>query len=437
MTTEATGAAGAAGAGGATGGTGRTGPGPSAADLRVLRPEDWDTWYGTLLRAFGGVDESDEERALWRRLTPCERSFGAWDGDELVGTAGAFDFRLTVPGGASVPAAGVTMVGVLATHRRRGILTRMMRRQLDDIRAWGEPLAVLTASEAAIYGRFGYGAATFGLTGEIDTSRVRLSVPAGPDDVRLRYADPVDALGACEAVYAGTVPLRAGMLARRPGWERLGVLDPESERGGASPLQCVVAERSGEVVGYARYRVRPEWTDTGHNGQVVLQDLAALEPVAGAALWRFLFGIDLTTSLKVRGRPVDEAWQHLVSDLRRCRLRVRDSLYVRLVDVGAALEARTYQAPVDVVLEVEDAFCPWNAGRWRLSGDAKGASCTRTADAADLSLSARELGAAYLGGVSLSSLAAAGRVRELRSGALGEAAVGFGSAVAPWLPHGF
>ncbi|MFH8799531.1 GNAT family N-acetyltransferase [Streptomyces sp. NPDC017936] len=408
-----------------------------AVDLRVLRPEEWERWYDTLLRAFGGVGEPDEERALWKGLTPCGRSVGAWDGDEVVGTAGAFDFRLTVPGGASVPAAGVTMVGVLATHRRRGLLTRMMRRQLDDVRSWGEPLAVLTASEGSIYGRFGYGAATFGLACEIDTSRVRLSVPAGTDDVRLRYADPADVLGLCEAVYARTVPGRPGMLARRPGWERLGVLDPESARGGASPLQCVVAERNGEAVGYARFRVRPEWTDTGHNGQVVLQDLAAVEPVAGAALWRFLFEIDLTTSLKVRGRPLDDAWQHLVSDLRRCRLRVRDSLYVRLVDVGAALEARAYQAPVDVVLEVEDAFCPWNSGRWRLSGDAKGATCARTGDAADLALSVRELGSAYLGGVSLSSLAAAGRVRELRSGALAEASVGFGSPVAPWLPHGF
>jgi predicted acetyltransferase len=92
---------------------------------------------------------------------------------------------------------------------------------------------------------------------------------------------------------------------------------------------------------------------------------------------------------------------------------------------------------VDVVLDVEDAFCPWNSGRWRLSGDAKGAVCGRTSDAADLALSVRELGAAYLGGVSLASLAGAGRVRELRQGALAEASVGFGATTAPWLPHGF
>ncbi|WP_460065670.1 GNAT family N-acetyltransferase [Streptomyces sp. YKOK-I1] len=403
----------------------------------MLRSEDWDRWYDVLLRAFGGAAEPAEERELWRRLTPCERSVGAWDGAEPVGTAGAFDFRLTVPGGASVPAAGVTMVGVSATHRRRGLLTSMMRRQLDDVRAWGEPLAVLTASEPVIYGRFGYAAATFGLHAEIDTGRVRLSVPAGTDDVRLTYADPRATLDTCEAVYARTVTLRPGMLDRRPGWEELAVLAAEAERDGASPLQCVLAEREGRVTGYVRFRVRPQYTDSGHNGQVQLQDLVSLDPVSEAALWRFLFGIDLTSSLKVRGRPLDEAWQYQVSDIRRCELRVRDQLYVRLVDLGAALQARTYQAPVDVVLEVEDAFCPWNAGRWRLSGDPKGAVCERTTDAADLAVSVRELGAAYLGGVSLAALGAAGRVRELREGALAAAAAGFGSAVAPWLPHGF
>ncbi|MGW7262923.1 GNAT family N-acetyltransferase [Streptomyces sp. NPDC054842] len=406
-------------------------------DVRVLRKNEWDAWYGNLLRAFGGVDESSEERELWSVLTEYDRSLGAWDGDLCVGTAGAFTFRLSVPGGSCVPAAGVTMVSVAATHRRRGVLTSMMRRQLDDVRSWGEPVAVLTASEPEIYGRFGYGIGTMALNAEIDTTRVRLSVPPGTDDVRLRYARPADVLDACEAVYAAQVPLRPGMLARRPGWERVALLDPEGERQGASPLQCVVAERDGEVVGYTRFRVKPEWTMAGHAGTVVLEDLEGLDPVVRAALWRFLLGIDLTTTLRTKGRPTDDGWQYLVSDVRRCAMRTRDAMHVRLVDVGAALEARTYQAPVDVVFEVEDAFCPWNTGRWRLTGDAKGASCAPTRDAADLALTVRELGSAYLGGVSLASLAGAGLVRELRQGAVAEASAGFTSPVAPWLPHGF
>ncbi|MEW2573220.1 GNAT family N-acetyltransferase [Streptomyces sp. NPDC047070] len=408
-------------------------------DLRALTPADWDAWYGKLELAFGGVAESAEERALWNDLTEHDRSLGVWDGDECVGTAGAFSFRLTVPGGASVPTAGVTMVSVASTHRRRGVLTSMMRRQLDDVRSWGEPLAALTASEPAIYGRFGYGIATQQLRAEIDTDRVRLSVPDGTDDVRLRLVKP-DAEGvpeACEAVYAQQVAVRPGMLARRPGWERLMLLDPESDRKGSSPLQCVLARRGDEVVGYARYFNKPDWDAAGPKGTIELRDLEALDPAAYAALWQHLFGIDLTSKVKLWNRPLDDAWQHLVSDSRRCDLAPRDSLHVRLVEVGAALEARTYQAPVDVVFEVEDAFCSWNEGRWRLSGDAKGASCARTTDPADLALSVRDLGAAYLGGVSLASLAAAGRVRELRRGALAEASLGFASVVAPWLPHGF
>ncbi|MFV8183499.1 GNAT family N-acetyltransferase [Streptomyces sp. AF1B] len=403
-------------------------------DLRVLRQ---DEWYDNLIRAFGGIPESAEERALWRELTETDRSLGAWDDDTCVGTAGAFSFRLTVPGGAAVPAAGVTMVSVAATHRRRGVLRSMMRRQLDDVRSWGEPLAVLTASEPEIYGRFGYGVGTFHVNAEIDTTRVRLSVPPGTDDVRLRYVAPAEALDACEAVYARLVPGRAGMVARVPGWERLGLLDPQSEREGASPLQCVLAERGGEVVGYARFRIKAGWEAAGPKGTVVVRDLYALDPAGHAALWRFLFDIDLTSKVTARARPVDEAWQHMVSDVRRCSLLVRDSLHIRLVDVGAALQARSYQAPVDVVLDVEDAFCPWNSGRWRLTGDPKGASCARTEEAPDLALTVRELGSAYLGGVTLDSLAAAGRVRELRQGALTEASVAFACTVPPWLPHGF
>ncbi|WP_338931340.1 GNAT family N-acetyltransferase [Streptomyces netropsis] len=412
-------------------------------EIRVLRPSDWDQWYDTLELAFGGAAEPAEERDLWRELTRFDRSFGVWEGDEVVGTAGSFAFRMTVPGGEAVPTAGVTMVGVRPTYRRRGVLRQMMRRLLDDVRTSGEPLAVLTASEPAIYGRFGYGAATHSLHANIDTTRVRVAVPPGTDasdgakGVRLRYSKPEDARDACEAVYARRVAARPGMLVRQPGWEKQPLLDAVDRREGASALQCVLAEADGEVVGYARYAVRADWDMAGAKGTVVLRDLEALTPQAYAALWRFLTEIDLTTRVTATNRPVDDPLLHLVSDVRRCDIGVRDSLYVRLVDVGAALSARTYRTPVDVVFEVEDDFCPWNAGRWRLTGDPKGASCERTDDAPDLALSVRELGTVYLGGVSLTSLAGAGLVTELRPSALEEASSAFGSTVAPWLPHGF
>ncbi|HEX5569566.1 MAG TPA: GNAT family N-acetyltransferase [Streptomyces sp.] len=409
----------------------------TSTDLRVLRREQWDAWYENFELAFGGVPEPAEKRALWRELTELDRSVAAWDGGQLVGTAGAFSFRLSVPGGSLVPMAAVTMVSVAPTHRRRGILRAMMRRQLDGVRAAGEPLAALTVSEPAIYGRFGYGVATHQMYAEIDTARVRLEVPAGTDAIRLRHTDPKAVVKECETLYAQRVNARPGMLERPPGWERLPVLDPEGDRNGLSPLRCVLAETGGGLRGYARYAVRPGWDLAGPRGTVVLRDLEALDPVAYAALWRFLFEIDLTSVVRAGDRPVDDPWLHMVSDVRRCGVRLRDALHLRPVEVGAALEARTYAAPVDVVLEVDDAFCPWNSGRWRLTGDTGGARCVRTDDDAELVLGTRELGAAYLGGTSLAALAGAGRVREVRPGALGEAATAFASSVAPWLPYGF
>lgn len=407
-------------------------------DLRVLSAPEWDSWLSCVELAFGGVPISPETREMYAALSEPRRALGHWDGGECVGTAGAYSFRLTVPGGAAVPTAAVTAVSVASTHRRQGLLTSMMRRQLDDVRSWGEPLAVLMASEPGIYGRFGYGAATAETSLRIDTSRVRLALPPGTDGVRVRRSSPKEALDACEAVYARVAPDRPGTPVRQPGWERVPLNDPESARDGGSPLQCVLAERDGEVTGYVTFHLRPAWEGAVPRGTVAVRDLAALDPASYAALWRFLFGIDLTSVVECGSRPVDDALLHLVSDVRRCDVRVRDGLYVRLVDVGAALEARRYRFPVDVVLDVEDAFCPWNAGRWRLTADAKGAaSCRRTEDPADLALSARELGAVYLGGVSLTALAAAGRVRETRQGAVAEASSAFSSDVEPWCPHGF
>jgi predicted acetyltransferase len=406
-------------------------------ELRVLEPDQWDTMFDRVERAFGGAPEPPAERAQWRRVNEPGRSIAAWDGDELVGTAGAFSFRMTVPGGAGAEVSGVTMVSVQPTHRRQGVLTSMMRRQLDDFHGRGEPFAVLTASEPVIYGRFGYGIATWQLGASVDTTRVSLRRPEGVEGVRLRLVSPSDALADCERVYAALVPRRAGMLARRKGWESQALLPAASPAGPSGPLLCVLAETDEGVRGYARYSTVAKWTPGGADGVVNLRDVEALDPVAYAALWNYLAGIDLTSSIAFRNRPVDDPLLHLVSDVRRCTPSVRDGVHLRLVDVGAALSARTYAAPVDVVIDVEDDFCPWNAGRWRLTGDAKGASCERTSDAAELAVPVARLGAAYLGGASLRAMAGAGLVRELRPGALAEASAAFLTDPAPWLPHGF
>lgn len=408
------------------------------SELRVLRRAELDEWFALVEMAFGGALHDQEEREKWLGLCEPDRAIGAWDGPEPVGTAGAFSFRMTVPGGAAVPTAGVTMVTVKPTHRRRGLLTAMMRRQLDDVRGWGEPLAALTASEPEIYGRFGYGVAAEKLTARVDTEGVRIRVPADADGLRLRLVGPrePEVLRRCEELYARRVPVRAGMLERRPGWQATAVHDPQRSRDGASPMQCVLAERDGELRGYARYAVRAQ-SDAAPGGEVLLRNMAAADAEAHAVLLRYLSDIDLTRTLRIDDMPVDDPLVHLVSNGRRCAFAVRDSLHLRLVDVPAALAARTYTTEVDVVLEVADAFCPWNAGRWRLSGGPRGASCARTRDPADLALSVADLAAVYLGGTSLAALGAAGLVTERRPGTLEAASVAFRGGLAPWLPHGF
>ncbi|MDH6578674.1 GNAT family N-acetyltransferase [Kitasatospora sp. MAP5-34] len=412
-----------------------------APTIRTLNPAEWDTWYRALEIAFGGREEEPEERGLWRELSDVDRALAAWDGPAVVGGAGAFSFGMAVPGGAVLPTAGVTMVGVLPTHRRRGLLTALMSRQLDDIHERGEALAVLTASEPAIYGRYGYGLGTWRLSLTIPRGKVRVHSP-GDAAVRLRLADPAESSPACERLYASRVPLRPGMLERRPGWERLPLLDAPGSRGGYSPLQCVLAQdrESGRLLGYARYAANVAWGPTDiPGGTVKVRDVEAESPQVYAALWSFLLDLDLTETVTIRSRPVDDPLLHLVSDPRRLEPRLSDSLFVRLVDVGAALRERGYAAPVEVVLDVTDEFCPWNTGRWKLhsGGPGKGASCERTAESAELALNVRTLGSAYLGGTTLAALAAAGRVTELRQGALAEASRAFASDIAPWLPHGF
>ncbi|MEU9131019.1 GNAT family N-acetyltransferase [Kitasatospora sp. NPDC048540] len=411
-----------------------------ALTVRPLVAGEWDTWYRGLEIAFGGEEEPPEERALWRELTEVDRSLAVCDGTAIVGGASAFSFAMAVPGGAVLPAAGVTMVGVLPTHRRRGALTALMRRQLGDVRARGEALAVLTASEPAIYGRFGYGLGSWRMAVTLPSAKV--SVPALPGPaLRLRLADPVVASAACEELYARLVPGRPGLLERRPGWQQLPLLDAPAARDGASPLQCVLVEErdGGRLLGYARYAVKGEWAGNNAAGTVRVRDVEALTPQVYAALWSYLLELDLTERVVARNRPVDDPLLYLVSDPRRLEPQLEDSLFVRLVEVGAALGQRGYALPVDLVLAVTDDFCPWNAGSWRLrsEGPGKGADCARTDRPADLALDVRALGSAYLGGVTLAALAAAGRVTELREGALAEASRAFAGELAPWLPHGF
>ena len=402
--------------------------------IRTATPDTVRSFLAPLVVAFG-EDLTDAEFDDWRHTIEPDRLIAAFDGEAPVATAGAFTFRLTVPGG-EVRAAGVTAVGVEPGHRRQGILRSLMRHQLDDVRARGEPVAILWASESAIYQRFGYGLGTLNGSFEIERGRTAWLRPWEAEG-RMRLVDEAEALATFPPVYEGMRAVTPGALTRTEDWWRWAILrDAEHSRRGASPKYRYLYEVDGAAEGYAIYRTKREWDERGPKGQVLVAEAVALTPRAERAVWSFLFGVDLTRTTKAGRVPVPNPLLLELADPRALGMTTWDGIWVRLVDLPAALAARGYGAAGTLVLEVADAFCPWNAGRWRLAatGDAGSAVATaeRTAEPADLAVDVADLAAAYLGAFRLTDLARAGRVEELVPGALRRADALFASDRTPW-----
>jgi predicted acetyltransferase len=394
-----------------------------AYSVRTAAEQDWDAWTWLGEHAFGET-QSAPARASERSVHEFDRSLGAYDGPTLVGTAAAYSLRMALPG-AVHPVAGVTWVSVLPSHRRRGVLTTLMREQLHGLHADGrEAVAALWTSEPAIYGRFGYGPASRHLELTVPRGRDALLPAPYDESLRLRLVPGAETAEA-ERLRARVLHHRPGMFERSAPWAARAAYDAPEDRAGASELRCVLAEDGSEVRGYARYATVPRWDASGPVGLVRVRELHAADPAAYAALCRYLCDLDLTSSVQLRNQPLDDPLLELLTDVRRAQPRIRDGLFVRLVDLDRALAQRRYAVPLDLVLEVRDELCPWNAGRWRLSGGPDGASCERTSAGADLALTVTELGAAYLGGTSLHRLASAGRVDELRPGAVDAASRAF------------
>jgi predicted acetyltransferase len=355
-----------------------------------------------------------------------DRTFAALDGDQMVGSGANYTFELTVPGG-TVPAAGVTRIAVLPSHRRRGILTSMMARLFADAADRAEPVAVLFASESAIYSRFGFGLASMYLDLTIRRGEGRLvpgvAAPSRSDAVRLRAAEPLAVRAELAAVFEADRALRPGMLARNENWWTSLLTDvPALRPAGSSPVRCLLAEDAYGPRGYALYRTRPRWDDA-HLAEGVLQirEMHALDPAATTALWSDLLARDLVGEVNARMRPLDEPLLALLADPRRARSSAADGLWLRLLDLPAALRQRRYAAAADLVLDIIDPVIAANDGRWRLQAAGPGggpASCERTEAAADVRLTVAALGAGYLGGAQFSQLAAAGHVAELSAGAV-------------------
>lgn len=400
--------------------------------IRPITESEWPEFTEVMLEAFNSVHPlASYERE--RHLLEFDRTLAAFDGDRMVGTAGALTFTMTVPGGPA-PVAGVTAVAVLPSHRRRGILTALMRRQLNDLHEGGEPVAALYASEASIYGRFGYGRAADLLFFDIPRhgSGFVAEAPVDPS-LRLRVAVPAKARGDLEKVFDAVVTERPGQFARAAArWDDV-LGDEERDRNGGGPLRCLIVEDDTEVRGYALFRIKGGWSDHGiPDCELWLKELYALDPAAYARLWRGVLDRDLVSRVRAQGRPVDDPLLHLLADARQIRALWGDDLWVRLVDVDRALSARVYSAPVDLVIEVEDTRCPWNARRWRLSGDTAGAVCEATSAPADVTLPVAALGAAYLGGRPLVPMAQAGLIRETTRGALARLSTAMSWEPRPW-----
>jgi predicted acetyltransferase len=406
-------------------------------DLRPIDAGELASFAEAAEAAFHEAAPADYVTHMAETFEP-ERSLAVFDDGRPVATTAIYTRALTIPG-ATVPAACVSQVGVLPTHRRRGLLTRLMRRQLDDVRAGGrEALAVLWASEPAIYGRFGYGIAARSAEISLQTAGARLQPAVPAPEGRALLLDPAEAIGRIAPLYESVRRGRPGHLDRNDAWWRKRVHDPESRRRGAGPLRAAVHEApDGAVDAYALYAVRVGAELDGPSGHVVVRELVADGPAGTAAIWSYLLGLDLTRHVTWQIAPADEPLAWLLEGPYRPRVSVLENLWVRIVDVAAALGARRYAAPLDVVLQLEDAFCPWNAGRWRLTVDDRFSRCARTDAPADLRLTAAELGAVYLGGPTFVTLAAAGRVEELRPGALESASAAFRAPREPWCPEIF
>jgi predicted acetyltransferase len=404
------------------------------------------------LPAFGQVTDQafnshwppEEMLRFDRMVVEPERTLVAFDGEQMVGTTLAFSFGMTVPGGDTVATAGISGVGVLPTYRRRGILSSLMRRQLTDIAAGSEPLAALFASEAGIYGRFGYGAAADECTFTFRRGDGGLRpVPAETDRApALRVADPAEAVSEIKAIYEAVRPTRPGMLARPDRWWEPHLADPEFMREGSSPLRAVIAEDESGPRGYALYSVKPGGDGDGLWAQTMrVRDLYWTDPAACAALWSDLLSRDLVTEVRARMRPIDDPVRHLLIDPRRARAMLSDGLWVRLVDVPEALRRRQYAAAVDMVVEISDPLLPANEGRWRLTvgrrDDGTKPACEPTTASADIALPVSALGAAYLGGARLSGLAQAGQIIELQPGAAAALTAAMAWDPAPWCPTMF
>ena len=396
-------------------------------DLEI-RPVGPDELFGYILstrRVFG--DPTDEESV---RLEASfvergkSRTRAAYDRGEIVGTTTCHYFDINVPGG-RFALAGVSDVTTRATHRRRGVMSRLIERSLNDAKEEGQPLAALWASESNIYGRFGFGMA---MLQEDWTIERKDTAFAFENDGRgeIRFVEPGESARAFAGAYDRVCQTRPGMIDRNDLLWEVALLDTEEFRQGASEFYHAVYESDGSVEGYVLYRL------DGKARMLSVTELVAATGEAYSALWRFCFGIDLMDRFQATNQPMDAALPWMLAAPRQLRRATGEEFWLRIVDAEAALTERRYTTEDRLSIELRDPLCPWNEGVIELEGGPEGAVCKRSGKGADLVMSIADLSAAYLGAARFSTLAHAGRVDERTEGALRRAGAMFATELRPW-----
>lgn len=400
--------------------------------IRTITDDELPAFRAALMSVFGEDDDADPGGAdRTRALIPPGQLWGAFDGATIVGTAGTLDLGIGVPGGATLPIAGLTMVTVRPTHRRRGILRELLRLHLMDARNRGRAASGLWASESQIYRRFGYGLATVHDAIAIEGARnVTFADRWTEASDTIESIEEERAREVLPAIYARTTAARPGALRREPTWwhERRFLETPISRRG-ASRRRHVIARRDGEVVGYLAYRQRPGFTDGLPSGKVEIIELHAIDARAEASLWKLALSIDLFPTVTWWCAPADCPLPWMVSDWRRIHRTRFDSLWLRIEDIPAALAARRYSLDGSLRIAVDGTT-------WELVVAGGEGRCARTSGAAQLAMELPTLGSLYLGGTPASTLARAELVRG-EAAAITMADCLFGSVSAPWCPEVF
>ena len=394
-------------------------------EMRSVTNDEFVQWLHAEARAYGNRLDADPE--VLRPHFDLDRSIAVFDQGNIVGGAHSHRVEMSIPG-ASALIAGVANIAVQPTHTRRGLMTRMMHHQIKDIHERGEPLAALFARESLIYRRFGYGIGSLYERWTIDR---QYNAFARPYESRGRvvFVDPVDITKEFPEVFRRSTADRPGVFQRALHQWEWDSQAPEHQQGGPGGLFYAAYEDGGRVDGYVTYRTS--------GTTLVVNELMAATKEANSALWRFCFDLDLISSTEAIKRPVDDPLPWMLADPRRLQRSTRDGLWVRLVDVRAALELRRYMQSDRLVLEVRDELCAWNEGRFELEGSVEGATSRASTASPDLVLAVSDLASTYLGAVSFSTLAQAGLVDERTPGALQRADRMFAVRYQPWTPQGF